>query len=85
MLCLVPLWLLLAHAGGRLSWPGRWGVLYLVAVGGWVGRDALAPVTPLLLALLVVLHTVVRVLLPLLRRAVPAPLGRRPPNGLPED
>ncbi|MET7292332.1 lipopolysaccharide biosynthesis protein [Streptomyces griseoloalbus] len=85
VLCLVPLWLLLAHAGGRLSWPGRWGVLYLVAVGGWVGRDALAPVTPLLLALLVVLHTVVRVLLPLLRRAVPAPLRRRPPNGLPED
>ncbi|GGW32054.1 lipopolysaccharide biosynthesis protein [Streptomyces griseoloalbus] len=86
VLYLVPLWLLLAHTGGRLSWPGRWGVLYLVAVGGWVGRDALAPVTPLLLVLLVVLHTVVvRVLLPLLSRAVPTPLRRRPPNGLPED
>ncbi|MEU9352229.1 lipopolysaccharide biosynthesis protein [Streptomyces griseoloalbus] len=85
VLCLVPLWLLLAHTGGRLSWPGRWGVLYLVAVGGWVGRDALAQVTPLLLVLLVVLHTVVVRLLPLLRRAVPAPPRRRPPNGLPED
>src|SRR5690606_16403986 len=35
LLCLVPLWLLLACAGGgRLSWARRWGVLYLVAVGG---------------------------------------------------
>ncbi|WP_229923827.1 lipopolysaccharide biosynthesis protein [Streptomyces capillispiralis] len=86
VLCLAALWPLLAHVGGRLSWPGRWGVLYLVAVGGWVARDALAPATPVLLALLVVLHTVVvRVLLPLLRRAVPAPPRRRPPSGLPED
>ncbi|MFF7310354.1 lipopolysaccharide biosynthesis protein [Streptomyces sp. NPDC008137] len=55
LLCLVPLWLLLASAGGRLTWPGRWGVLYLVAVGGWVWRDALAPVAPPLLVVLVLL------------------------------
>ncbi|MFD8226988.1 lipopolysaccharide biosynthesis protein [Streptomyces massasporeus] len=59
LLCLVPLGLLLARAGGRLTWPGRWGVLYLVAVGGWVWRDALAPLAPPLLvalALLLPLH-----------------------------
>nr|WP_248507012.1 lipopolysaccharide biosynthesis protein [Streptomyces sp. D2-8] len=59
LLCLVPLGLLLASAGGRLTWPGRWGVLYLVAVGGWVWRDALAPVAPPLLVavtLLLLLH-----------------------------
>ncbi|MFF8399510.1 lipopolysaccharide biosynthesis protein [Streptomyces sp. NPDC016172] len=59
LLCLVPLGLLLARAGGRLTWPGRWGVLYLVAVGGWVWRDALAPVAPPLLValtLLLLLH-----------------------------
>ncbi|MFF4586654.1 lipopolysaccharide biosynthesis protein [Streptomyces sp. NPDC001388] len=44
LLCLVPLWLLLARLGGRLTWPGRWGVLYLLAVGGWVWRQELAPV-----------------------------------------
>ncbi|MFI6371643.1 lipopolysaccharide biosynthesis protein [Streptomyces sp. NPDC050546] len=88
LLCLVPLWLLLASAGGRLTWPGRWGVLYLVAVGGWVWRDALAPVAPLLLAVLV--------LLLLLRRAASAwtrsrsrsksnrPAGG-PPSGRPSD
>ncbi|MCX3285707.1 lipopolysaccharide biosynthesis protein [Streptomyces sp. NEAU-H22] len=52
LLCLVPLGLLLAKAGGRLTWPGRWGVLYLVAVGGWVWRDALAPLAPPLLVAL---------------------------------
>ncbi|MEU1318040.1 lipopolysaccharide biosynthesis protein [Streptomyces tibetensis] len=59
LLCLVPLGLLLASAGGRLTWPGRWGVLYLVAVGGWVWRDALAPLAPpllLALTLLLLLH-----------------------------
>ncbi|MFF8934920.1 lipopolysaccharide biosynthesis protein [Streptomyces paradoxus] len=62
LLCLVPLGLLLASAGGRLPWPGRWGVLYLVAVGGWVWRDALAPVAPPLLValtLLLLLHRAV--------------------------
>ncbi|UOB10946.1 lipopolysaccharide biosynthesis protein [Streptomyces sp. HP-A2021] len=81
LLCLVPLWLLLASAGGRLTWPGRWGVLYLVAVGGWVWREELAPVAPPLLAVLVVLV----LLLPLCRRAASA-MGRphrRHPNGRP--
>ncbi len=81
LLCLVPLWLLLASAGGRLPWPGRWGVLYLVAVGGWVWREALAPVAPPLLAVLVVLV----LLLPLCRRAASV-LGRphrRSPTGRP--
>ncbi|GAA2947164.1 MULTISPECIES: lipopolysaccharide biosynthesis protein [Streptomyces] len=86
LLCLVPLWLLLASAGGRLTWPGRWGVLYLVAVGGWVWREALAPVAPPLL--------VVLVLLLLLRRAASAwTLSRSisnrtadgPPGGRPSD
>ncbi|OKK10876.1 lipopolysaccharide biosynthesis protein [Streptomyces sp. CB02400] len=64
LLCLVPLWLLLARAGGRLTWPARWGVLYLAGVAGWVFREALAPVAlPLLVALLGLL---------LLSRAVPA-------------
>ncbi|MFC9684714.1 lipopolysaccharide biosynthesis protein, partial [Streptomyces sp. NPDC056948] len=80
LLCLVPLWLLLASAGGRLTWPGRWGVLYLVAVGGWVWRDALAPVAPPLLAVLV--------LLLLLRRAASAwtrsrSISNRPAGGPP--
>ncbi|MGX1560212.1 lipopolysaccharide biosynthesis protein [Streptomyces sp. NPDC055506] len=80
LLCLVPLWLLLASAGGRLTWPGRWGVLYLVAVGGWVWRDTLAPVTPPLLAVLV--------LLLLLRRAASAwtrsrSISDRPAGGPP--
>ncbi|GGY04240.1 lipopolysaccharide biosynthesis protein [Streptomyces djakartensis] len=68
LLCLVPLWLLLASAGGRLPWQARWGVLYLVAVGGWVWREALAPVAPPLLAVLAVLAVLVKVL-PLCRRA----------------
>ncbi|MEU0676011.1 lipopolysaccharide biosynthesis protein [Streptomyces sp. NPDC006172] len=54
---LVPLWLLLARVGGRLTWPGRWGVLYLVAMGGWVWRQELAslalPVCVVLAALAV--------------------------------
>ncbi|MFF5522685.1 lipopolysaccharide biosynthesis protein [Streptomyces coeruleorubidus] len=83
LLCLVPLWLLLASAGGRLPWPGRWGVLYLVAVGGWVWREALAPVAPPLLAVLAVLV----LLLPVCRRAASAmaPPHRRRPNGRPSD
>ncbi|MEU2908991.1 lipopolysaccharide biosynthesis protein [Streptomyces massasporeus] len=55
LLCLVPLGLLLARAGGRLTWPGCWGVLYLVAVGGWVWRDALAPLAPPVLVALALL------------------------------
>ncbi|MEU0457397.1 oligosaccharide flippase family protein [Streptomyces sp. NPDC006129] len=83
LLCLVPLWLLLASAGRRLSWAGRWGVLYLVAVGGWVWREALAPVAP---PLLVVLAATV-LLLPLCRRAATAwgPPLRRQPNGRSSD
>ncbi|KDN76450.1 hypothetical protein DF19_17095 [Streptomyces olindensis] len=79
LLCLVPLWPLLASAGRRLSWAGRWGVLYLVAVGGWVWREALAPVAPPLLVVLAVLA----LLLPLWRRAATAwgPPLRRQPNG----
>ncbi|WP_345660822.1 lipopolysaccharide biosynthesis protein [Streptomyces venetus] len=86
LLCLVPLWLLLASAGGRLPWQGRWGVLYLVAVGGWVWREALAPVAPPLLLALVVLAALVRVL-PLFRRTAPAwgAPHRRKPNGPPAD
>ncbi|MFJ8463129.1 lipopolysaccharide biosynthesis protein [Streptomyces swartbergensis] len=93
LLCLVPLWLLLASAGGRLPWPGRWGGLYLVAVGGWVWREPLAPVAPPLLAVLAVLV----LLLPVCRRAASA-MGpthrrksamalphRRRPNGRPSD
>jgi hypothetical protein len=67
LLCLVPLWLLLAHAGDRVSWPGRWAVLYLAAVGGWVWQQALAPVAPPLFLLLALLA----LLLP--RRPAPAP------------
>ncbi|MEG3628986.1 lipopolysaccharide biosynthesis protein [Streptomyces sp. C6-003] len=71
LLCLVPLWLLLAHAGERLPWPGRWGVLYLVAVTGWVGREALAPAAPPLLLLLVIA-------VPLLSLRRPAPTTEPP-------
>ncbi|CAL9455264.1 hypothetical protein SUDANB6_02522 [Streptomyces sp. enrichment culture] len=82
LLCLVPLWLLLAHAGGRLPWAGRWGVLYLAAVGGWVWRQALAPAAPLLLLLLVL-----TVLLLSLRRPAPSadPPHRTGPNGRSRD
>ncbi|MFI6205475.1 lipopolysaccharide biosynthesis protein [Streptomyces sp. NPDC051041] len=73
--CLVPLWLLLARAGGRLPWPGRWGILYLAAVGGWVGQRSLAPFAPPLL-LLLVLALVVLLLAP--RR--PSPTAQPPPR-----
>ncbi|KQX71600.1 hypothetical protein ASD48_10370 [Streptomyces sp. Root1310] len=53
LLGLVPLWLLLARADRWLTWPGRWGVLYLVAVGGWVWRQELAPAVLPLFVLLV--------------------------------
>ncbi|MEU1177298.1 lipopolysaccharide biosynthesis protein [Streptomyces sp. NPDC005820] len=53
LLCLIPVWLLLTRVGVRLTWPGRWGVLYLLAVGGWVWRQELAPVALPLLAVLV--------------------------------
>ncbi|MFF3202943.1 lipopolysaccharide biosynthesis protein [Streptomyces sp. NPDC002962] len=53
LLGLVPLWLLLARADRWLTWPGRWGVLYLVAVGGWVWRQELAPAAVPLFVLLV--------------------------------
>ncbi|WP_055626570.1 hypothetical protein [Streptomyces hirsutus] len=82
LLCLVASWLLLERVGGdRLSWPGRWGALYLVAVAGWVWRDALAPVAPPLLAALLLPLLLLR-LLPL-RRGVPAPglPDHRRPNG----
>ncbi|MEV5431098.1 lipopolysaccharide biosynthesis protein [Streptomyces sp. NPDC052701] len=74
LLCLVPLGALLASAGGRLTWPGRWGVLYLTGVGCWVWREELAPAAPPLLVVLVVCAVLVRLppLLPL-RRAAPAP------------
>ncbi|WP_375803460.1 lipopolysaccharide biosynthesis protein [Streptomyces sp. A012304] len=79
LLCLVPLWLLLDRVGDRfgdrlrLPWAARWGVVYLVAVGGWAGREALAPFAPPLLAVLYLL-----VLLLSLRRAEPSvrPAGR---------
>ncbi|MEV0689568.1 oligosaccharide flippase family protein [Streptomyces sp. NPDC050388] len=81
LLCLVPLWLLSARAGSRPSWPGRWGALYLVAVAGWVWRDALAPVAPPLLAALLLLLPFLH--LPPLRLAVSAtwPPDRGRPNG----
>lgn len=53
LLGLVPLWLLLAGADRWLTWPGRWGVLYLVAVGGWVWRQELAPTAVPLFVVLV--------------------------------
>ncbi len=61
LLCLVPLGLLLARTVGRLTWPGCWGVLYLVAVGGWVWRQALAPAALPLLAALAALAVLVGV------------------------
>nr|WP_079660488.1 lipopolysaccharide biosynthesis protein [Streptomyces sp. 3214.6] len=52
VLCLIPLWLLLARVGRWLTWPGRWGVLYLMALGGWVWRQELAStVLPLFVVL----------------------------------
>ncbi|SMQ18200.1 Membrane protein involved in the export of O-antigen and teichoic acid [Streptomyces sp. Ag82_O1-12] len=92
LLCLVPLGLLLARAGGRLTWPGRWGVLYLVAVGGWVWRDALAPLAPPLLVALALLLLLHRAASAWARSRTTAPPGlvanRRaggPPTGPPRD
>ncbi|MFJ3210235.1 lipopolysaccharide biosynthesis protein [Streptomyces flaveolus] len=82
LLCLVALWPLLAQAGGRLSWQGRWGVLYLAAVAGWIWRQELAPAAPPLLVLLVL-----AVLLLSLRRpaAVIRLAHRSRPNDLSRD
>ena len=96
LLCLVPLGLLLllllARAGGRLTWPGRWGVLYLVAVGGWVWRDALAPLAPPLLValtLLLLLHRAASAWTRSRTTASPGPIVNRtaggPPSGPPRD
>ncbi|MFF4985075.1 lipopolysaccharide biosynthesis protein [Streptomyces sp. NPDC001046] len=96
LLCLVPLWPLLARVAGRVPWQGRWGLLYLAAVGGWVWREALAPFAPALLAALCVLAALAP-LLPLARRAAPAGslvrttrsaarrITGRPPAGRPAD
>ncbi|MEU9264394.1 lipopolysaccharide biosynthesis protein [Streptomyces sp. NPDC048251] len=64
LLGLVPLWLLLAGAERWLTWPGRWGVLYLVAVGGWVWRQELAAAAVPLFVVLVL----AAVFLPLVTR-----------------
>ncbi|CAL9487983.1 hypothetical protein SUDANB145_03162 [Streptomyces sp. enrichment culture] len=80
LLCLVPLWSLLAYAGDRLPWPGRWGVLYLAAVGGWVWRQALAPVALPLLLLLALLVLLVPVLPPRRPAPTPEPPHRSRPN-----
>ncbi|MFF9458243.1 lipopolysaccharide biosynthesis protein [Streptomyces flaveolus] len=82
LLCLVALWPLLAKAGGRLSWQGRWGALYLAAVAGWIWRQELAPAAPPLLVLLVL-----AVLLPSLRRpaAVIRLAHRSRPNDMSRD
>ncbi|MFI7138762.1 lipopolysaccharide biosynthesis protein [Streptomyces massasporeus] len=92
LLCLLPLGLLLARAGGRLTWPGRWGVLYLVAVGGWAWRDALALLAPpllLALALLLPLHRAASAWARSRTTASPGPLADRtaggPPTGPPRD
>ncbi|MEU0219805.1 lipopolysaccharide biosynthesis protein, partial [Streptomyces sp. NPDC006265] len=86
LLCLVPLGLLLARAGGRLTWPGRWGVLYLVAVSGWVWRDALAPLAPPLLvalALLLLLHRAASAWARSGTTASPGPISNRTAGGPP--
>ncbi|MFD5909526.1 lipopolysaccharide biosynthesis protein [Streptomyces massasporeus] len=86
LLCLVPLGLLLARAGGRLTWPGRWGVLYLVAVGGWVWRDTLAPLAPPLLAalaLVLLLHRAATAWTRSRTTASPGPIATRTPGGPP--
>ncbi|MET8898950.1 lipopolysaccharide biosynthesis protein [Streptomyces sp. NPDC004538] len=72
-LCLVPLWTLLTKAGGRLPWHGRWGVLYLAAVGSWLWRQELAPVAPPLLLLLVLAALLLSV-----RRPAETPHHTRP-------
>ncbi|MFI1020862.1 lipopolysaccharide biosynthesis protein [Streptomyces olivaceus] len=91
LLCLVPLWLLLDRAGGRLrlSWQARWGVLYVAAVGGWVWQEELAPVAPPLLLLLVLTALLTSLHRPPAGtsgpgRAEPPPPPRSRPNGTPE-
>ncbi|WP_446046806.1 lipopolysaccharide biosynthesis protein [Streptomyces olivaceus] len=91
LLCLVPLWLLLDRAGGRLrlSWQARWGVLYVAAVGGWVWQEELAPVAPPLLLLLVLTALLMSLRRPPAGtsgpgRAEPPPPPHSRPNGTPE-
>ncbi|MFB7084071.1 lipopolysaccharide biosynthesis protein [Streptomyces sp. NPDC056296] len=91
LLCLVPLWLLLGKAGGRLPWQGRWGVLYLVAVGGWVWRQELAPIAPPLLLLLVLVVLLLSLRHPAFMRGTTDTTGltelphRTRPNGMSRD
>ncbi|MDQ0405657.1 lipopolysaccharide biosynthesis protein [Streptomyces sp. NPDC000349] len=73
LLCLLPLWTLLTKAGNRLPWQGRWGVLYLAAVGSWLWRQELAPVAPPLLLLLVLAALLLSV-----RRPAESPHHTRP-------
>ncbi|MFE9772316.1 oligosaccharide flippase family protein [Streptomyces sp. NPDC005931] len=75
LLCLAALWPLLARADRWLPRPGRWWVLYLLAVAGWVWREDVAPAAPALLVALTVLALLAAVLTPLLphRRAAPTP------------
>lgn len=73
LLCLLPLWRLLTKAGNRLPWQGRWGVLYLAAVGSWLWRQELAPVAPPLLLLLVLAALLLSV-----RRPAESPHHTRP-------
>jgi O-antigen/teichoic acid export membrane protein len=82
LLCLIPLWLLLDRMGdrfgdrlgGRLPWAAQWGVVYLAAVGGWAGRE---PLAPLALPVLVLLFVLV-LLLSLHRAEPPTESGHRP-------
>ncbi|MFE0790690.1 lipopolysaccharide biosynthesis protein [Streptomyces mutabilis] len=85
LLCLVPLWLLLAKAGGRLSWQGRWGVVYLAAVGGWVWRAELAPLAPPLLLLLVLAVPLLSLRRPALTTDTTRPPHHTRPNGMSRD
>jgi hypothetical protein len=85
LLCLVPLWLLLAKAGGRLSWQGRWGVVYLAAVGGWVWRAELAPLAPPLLLLLVLAVPLLSLRRPALMTDTTRPPHHTRPNGMARD
>ncbi|MFH9729364.1 lipopolysaccharide biosynthesis protein [Streptomyces sp. NPDC017260] len=85
LLCLVPLWLLLEKAGGRLAWQGRWGVLYLAAVGGWVWRQELAPVAPPLLLLLVLVVLLLSLRRPAFKTDLTEPPYRARPNGMSRD
>ncbi|MFJ9716829.1 lipopolysaccharide biosynthesis protein [Streptomyces sp. NPDC101213] len=98
LLCLVLLWLLLDRFGrrfgdrplfggplGRLPWEARWGIVYLAAVGGWAGRETLAPAAPPTLGLLFLF-----LLLLSLRRAeppsepFPEPPSEPPPEAVPD-